>query len=134
MIFIDLSVNEPIAEAIKVIRNDVAYLYDIYRPPGSRQTIRVPDSEWLARAGQEGWLVITRDNKIRYRPGERRAIIENNVGAFVLAHKDGLPKWPYFRLLVCSLDEMERRFAETPRPFIYLVSASATFTRVNLSL
>lgn len=132
MIFIDLSVPEPIATAIKVIRNDVAYLYDIYQPPSRTQPILVPDSEWLARAGREGWLVISRDEKIRYRPGERRAILENNVGAFILAHKEGLKKWPYFRLLVCTLDEMERRFAHTPRPFIYLINGSGIFTPVHI--
>jgi hypothetical protein len=132
VILIDLSIPEPIAEALKKISNDVAYLYDVFPPGGRTRPRPTPDPVWLARAGQEGWLVVTRDHNIRYRPGERRAILEYGVGAFVLAHKAALPKWPYFKLLVATLDEMERRFESTPRPFLYTVSASGVFTQIEL--
>jgi PIN like domain len=45
---------------------------------------RATDYEWMAQAGAEGWLCITRDKKIRSRPGERRALIDNRVGCFYL--------------------------------------------------
>lgn len=104
----------------------MAYLYDVYPPPQ-----RTPDPVWLARCGREGWMAISRDNNIRYKPGERQAILEHRVGAFVLAHKANLTKWPYFKLPVSTLDEMLQRFDETPRPFLYLIGATGTFTRVR---
>ena len=44
-----------------------------------------PDPEWLAFAGQNNWIVITRDERIRYRVAEKQAIRRAKVRAFVLA-------------------------------------------------
>jgi PIN like domain len=32
------------------------------------------DEEWLTMAGEKGWVVLTKDDKIRYRPLERMAL------------------------------------------------------------
>lgn len=61
MIFIDRSVPRGVADAVKKIRDDVLWLEDKF--PHS-----VSDEVWLARAGREGWLVITHDRKVRTRP------------------------------------------------------------------
>ena len=45
----------------------------------------IDDVEWLARAGSEGWGVLMKDERIRYRPGERAALIKHKVRAFCLA-------------------------------------------------
>jgi hypothetical protein len=65
------------------VRSDVIWLED--RFPG-----RTPDRVWLAQAGAENWLVISRDKRIRYRPGERAAIMENRVGCFCFTQEAGL--------------------------------------------
>jgi predicted nuclease of predicted toxin-antitoxin system len=44
-----------------------------------------PDEEWLAVAGQEAWIVLTRDKRIRRRPAELDAFREHKVIVFVLA-------------------------------------------------
>lgn len=44
-----------------------------------------PDEEWLAVAGREGWVVLTRDKHIRRRPAELEAFREHKVIVFVLA-------------------------------------------------
>lgn len=67
------------------MRDDVLWLEDKFPHD-------VPDQEWLVRAGREGWLVITHDRKIRTRPGERQAIIEHDVGCFILTYKQDLKK------------------------------------------
>lgn len=85
MIFIDRSVPRGVADAVKRMREDVLWLEDKFPHD-------VPDQEWLARAGREGWLVITHDRKIRTRPGERRAIIEHGVGCFILTYRQDLKK------------------------------------------
>jgi len=35
----------------------------------------VPDTEWLAHAGQRGWPVLMKDERIRYRSAERGAVL-----------------------------------------------------------
>lgn len=47
-----------------------------------------PDEVWLKHAGDARWIVITRDKRIRRRPNEIRAFVENRVIAFFLAAGD----------------------------------------------
>lgn len=122
MIFIDRSIPRSVADGLKRIRDDVIWLEDRFAPD-------TPDSEWLAEAGREGWLVITRDKRIRHRPAEMEAIREHGVGCFVLGHRRNLTRDEYLRFLSPLLDEMERRFAEASRPFIYVVDSAGTMRR-----
>ena len=120
MIFIDRSIPRGVAEAVKRMREDVIWLEDKFPHD-------VPDEEWLAVAGQKGWLAITHDRRIRTRPGERRAIMENGVGCFIMTYRQDLKKEEIFALISSTLEEMERRFEATPRPFIYTVSKNGEF-------
>lgn len=43
------------------------------------------DEIWLARAGQERWIVVTRDRKLRKRQNEVAAILEHRVFAVIVA-------------------------------------------------
>jgi predicted nuclease of predicted toxin-antitoxin system len=120
VIFIDRSIPRGVAEAVRRMREDVIWLEDEFRHD-------VPDEEWLAVAGQRGWLVITHDRRIRTRPGERQAIMENGVGCFIMTYRQDLKKEEIVALISATLEEMERRFETTPRPFIYTVSKSGEF-------
>lgn len=46
------------------------------------------DEHWLREAGKKGWLVLTKDKRIRYRTAERLALQVNGVKAFVLTGGD----------------------------------------------
>ncbi len=120
MIFIDRSVPRGVADAVKMMREDVLWLEDEFPHD-------VSDQEWLARAGSGGWLVITHDKKVRTRPGERRAIMDHGVGCFILTYKQDLKKEEIVALIAENLEEMERKFRMTPRPFIYTVSKNGEF-------
>ena len=120
MIFIDRSVPRSVARALKLVRVDeVAWLEEHFSD-------YTPDEEWLEVAGRKGWLVISRDKKIRTRPGERAALQQHGVGCFILAQKKSLTRWEYLKLLARTLDEMVTRFDETPRPFIYVVNSAGS--------
>ena len=41
-----------------------------------------PDAEWLPVVGQRGWVVLTKDTRIRYRPHEKQALLAAGVRAF----------------------------------------------------
>jgi uncharacterized protein with PIN domain len=49
------------------------------------------DPEWLTGAGKNGWIVVTRDERIRYRVSEKQAIRRAKVRAFVLAERCNQP-------------------------------------------
>lgn len=44
----------------------------------------MPDPEWLTQVGQHGWIVLTRDQRIRNRPNELRAAREARLHVFAL--------------------------------------------------
>lgn len=127
MIFIDRCIPRSVARALASVRNDVEWLDDRF-PPGTR------DEVWLAEAGQRGWIVVTRDKKIRTRPNERRAIEDNQAGCFVLASAGNLNRWETLKIVVPTLDEMERLFAATPRPFIFTINSQLRFREVDLGV
>jgi predicted nuclease of predicted toxin-antitoxin system len=122
VIFIDRSIPRSVADSIKTSRSDVCWLEDLFPHDAD-------DHDWLAQAGDEAWLVITHDKKVRTRPGERRAIIEHGVGCFILTYKQDLSKLEIANLILSLLEEMEERFRKTPRPFIYTVSKTGEFRR-----
>ena len=121
MIFIDASLPRSVADELKKVREDVLFKHDIFLP-GTEDPI------WLRRVGTEGWLAITRDARIRTRPAERAAIMENDVGCFILTHQQDLPRSEVVRIVFDYLPEMERLFSSTPRPFIYTVTKNGHFT------
>jgi len=103
------------------VRGDVVFKHDIFAPG-------TDDSIWLRKVGVEGWLGITRDRHIRIRPGERSAIMENDVGCFILTYKENPRKPEIVRMAFDYLPEMEEKFRTTARPFIYTVTKNGHFT------
>ena len=126
MIFFDRSIPRGVAEAVKQVRDDACWLEDVFE----RGWIK--DREWIPDIGGRGWLVVSKDKKIRSRPEERRAVRDNNVGCFIFTYRGGLNRWEILKLVVSTLDEMEEKFANTPRPFMYLIDRHGRFRPYDL--
>jgi hypothetical protein len=122
VIFLDRSIARSVAIWLRDEPDEVLYLDDRY-PPAT------PDSVWLADAGAFGWLVITRDKRIRLRSHERRAIEAAEAGCFVLASRLHTSPDGQFQLIRTHLAEMERLFVATPRPFVFTIDSRGTFRR-----
>ena len=56
-------------------------LADVY---GEKRSQSVEDHEWLQRAGRNDWIVLTKDDRIRYRHVEREAFMSANLRVFCL--------------------------------------------------
>jgi hypothetical protein len=126
VIFFDRSIPRGVAEAVKQVREDACWLEDVFEEGW------IKDREWIPEVGARGWLVISKDKKIRTRPEERRAVKENNVGCFILNYKQPLNRWEILKLVTSTLDEMEAKFANTPRPFMYLIDRNGRFRPYDL--
>ena len=76
------------------------------------------DVAWLEKAGQEGWIVITKDDRIRRRWHERAVVSRCNVALFTLKfRKDG--SGPEMAdVLVRALPRIHRFLARHRPPFI----------------
>lgn len=45
-----------------------------------------PDEDWLPVVGAEGWIVLSKDERIRKRRNERDALMNAKVGAYLLTN------------------------------------------------
>jgi hypothetical protein len=103
----DLALGRSLASA----RRDVLH-------PGHKALPDVPlgtkDDVWLPIIGRFGLVVITRDKRIRTRPGEAQAIIEAGIRGFVLTRASNLSTWDTLTVLVDQWNALERFLAENP--------------------
>ena len=82
--FVDNNLSPQLAAGMRGFGEDVVHLTEVLRPEAE-------DTELLARVGSEGWYLVTRDDRIRYRPAESAAIREHRVGAFFMGGKNPPP-------------------------------------------
>ncbi len=75
-----------------------------------------PDEEWLAAVGARGWIVLTHDRRIRYKPNERDAVMQNRIALLVIVGKAPLPDLA--RAFAVTLPRIERFLARHEPPFI----------------
>ena len=92
-------------------------------------TTRTSDTVWLAQAGRHGWIVITRDKRIRLREHERAVLVEAGVGCFILSG-GGQGRWDVVRLIASTWDRIVALSTSTPPPFIFLVYKSGEIRKV----
>lgn len=43
-----------------------------------------PDEEWLRSIGERGWVALTHDRRIRYKPNELDAVVQHRVALLVI--------------------------------------------------
>ena len=89
-----------------------------------------PDEVWLTLAGQRGWIVLTRDKRIRYRQLERLALQAAKVRAFVFTGGNVTVK-DTAAILVDALPRMARIALTDPGPFIYHLGRSGKPLRMD---
>lgn len=82
-----------------------------------------PDIVWLARAGREEWLVLTKDKLIRKRPLERQALMEARVRAFVFSGGN-MSGVEMAEVITGCANKLLRIAASTPAPFVARITGS----------
>lgn len=83
------------------------------------------DDVWLTEVGRRGWVVITRDERIRYRMVEKQAIARAKVRTFFLVPR-GLSGPENGAVLVKALARMTRFCIGNQPPFIAKVFRNGT--------
>ncbi len=87
-----------------------------------------PDIEWLAGAGKKGWIVVTRDERIRYRVAEMQALRRAKVRAFVLTAQGNLRAEMLAENFLKALSKLRRVVEEQDPPFVAKISRSGDVT------
>jgi predicted nuclease of predicted toxin-antitoxin system len=76
------------------------------------------DIEWLTEAGKNNWLVLTKDERIRYHITEIEALRKARVKAFVLTARKDLTGQEMAEIFVKALPKIRRIASRQKPPFI----------------
>lgn len=108
-----------IAKALKIVRHDILHPG---HPGCPGITLGAQDEDWLPIVGVAGWAVLMRDQRIKDRPGEQRALMDHGVRAFCLVESGQHTNWEMLRIIVRLWDRIEET-AALAGPYIYGVTA-----------
>lgn len=103
-----------VAGALRAAGLDVITLADHY---GEQHAQQVPDEQWLSLAGQNDWIVLHKDDRIRRRPAELAAIQANRVRVFCITNANLTGPQMAERYLA-NLERIERA-ARRDGPYVY---------------
>ncbi len=81
------------------------------------------DETWLLDVGKRGWVVLTKDDRIRYRATELAAVVSARVALFALS-SGNLNGKEMAQAFVAALLRMTRVLAKHRPPFIAKVTRS----------
>jgi predicted nuclease of predicted toxin-antitoxin system len=87
------------------------HIHDDHFPPDAK------DEHWLTTTGRRGWIVLTKDHRIRYRHVERLALMKAGVAAFILTSGD-LQGEEMAQIFVKALPGITRFLKSHAKPFI----------------
>jgi hypothetical protein len=85
-----------------------------------------PDEVWLREIGKKGWVAVTHDGRIRYKPNEKNAVVENSVSLLVIV---GHAPFPELARAFVATEPRVRNFVAAHKPpyiaKVYRPSAAA---------
>lgn len=74
------------------------------------------DEVWLAEVGKRGWIALTHDRRIRYKPNERDAVMRHAVALLVIVGDAPFPELAH--AFVATIPRVEHFLASHEAPFI----------------
>jgi len=73
-----------------------------------------PDEVWLETVGKRGWIALTHDRRIRYKPNERDAVVRHGVALLVIV--GAAPFADLARAFVANVPTVERFLVHRQSP------------------
>jgi hypothetical protein len=83
------------------------------------------DQVWLTEVGRKGWILLTKDSRIRFRRNEMQALLSSKTRSFVLVSSN-LPGAEIAQIFVKALSRMKRLCRRQSAPFIAHVHKDGT--------
>lgn len=102
-----------------------------FDPIGTTVPSGAPDEVWLSHCGRHGYLALTRDQRIRYRSLEKRALMEHGVGCFTFTQGQATAEQCAGRIVELA-PRMMAIGASQPRPFLYTFGSQGGLAKVTL--
>lgn len=118
-VFVDRSLGR--IEVPRLLRAAGVELVTLAEHYGVPEDEDVEDVTWIRDAAQRGWVLFMKDDRIRRRPAERRAIHINGARCFCLANAN-LPAALMAERYIENLSAIARASVQRG-PFLYSVQA-----------
>jgi predicted nuclease of predicted toxin-antitoxin system len=103
----------------------VVHCLDDFFPPDT------PDENWLKHAGENSWIVITKDKKIRYRKPEFEMVRKHNVRMFTLT-SGNITAEDIGDILSKSIPAIAKFVRTTEPPFIATISKTGILRNIEI--
>lgn len=87
------------------------------------------DAVWIPKVAAHGWYILTHDQKIRYRPLEKAAVLQSGAGMFILIGR--APHRELAQNFVHTLPKVTRFIEKRQRPFIAKIRRPSPPTLVD---
>jgi predicted nuclease of predicted toxin-antitoxin system len=107
---IDENLSVKIARSLRDIDQDVHHVTEVLYEGA-------PDTEVLEFAGRNDFFLITKDDRIRYKPNEKAALRRQRVGVFLLGGKN-IGFLETYQQLIRNWDKVLECAGNTNRPFV----------------
>jgi len=114
--FFDNNLSVHLVKGLKGFGENVMHLQDKFEEDEA-------DEGWLTDIGQKGLFLITRDDRVRFRPAELEALKRHRVGAFFLGGKN-LTRCQLIQQIVRNWPAIKEYARKTTRPFAFRVRPS----------
>jgi predicted nuclease of predicted toxin-antitoxin system len=102
-------------------------VHDDHFPQGTQDEI------WLEEVGKKGWVVLTKDDNIRYHKTERESVSKAGAAVFIMP-RGNLKAEVMAAILVKALPRIKRFLASHARPFIARLTSRGSISLVDLNL
>ena len=119
----DENIPPGIVVGLRALNHDVAHVYE----HGLRST---PDPEIFAFVAARGWVLVTRDKKIRKKPHERAAYRATGVGVFIYTGSSERTLDEQMMHVLRTIPEMEQLAARERPPYVYGASDQGKIDRL----
>jgi hypothetical protein len=103
----------------------------VYDRVGITVPLGAPDDVWLSHCGKHSYVALTRDQRIRYRPLEKQALIAHGVACFTFTQGQATAIQCAARIVALA-PKMVAIADSQPRPFLYTFGLSAGLAKVTL--
>jgi hypothetical protein len=89
------------------------------------------DEQWLSAVGKPGWIVLMRDQRVRFRHLEIGALAEAGVGAFVFTGGQATAA-DTAAVILRLLPKLTNMGRSEPKPFLYSFGLAGLLNRIKL--
>jgi hypothetical protein len=107
--FTDRDLGKQFPSTLSAAGLSVERHYDHFAPDAS-------DEQWLEFVGRKSWIAVTHDQRIRYKPNERDAVMRHHVALLVVVGKAPFPQLAVN--FVPTLAKISAFLSSNTRPFI----------------